>query len=126
MVVEKKDEQGNITQTKEIYPVFVGPESYKSLTNDPRWIEYQKALAQSGDSNWIKGYSGRWHNLVIIEVGSYISEYLGIAKSSFRVSPGLKFKLNGKPYRDKGVIYSDAMEMRKKAEEVFGMKGEER
>jgi len=69
VVVEKKDEQGNITQTKEIYPVFVGPESYRSLTNDPRWIEYQKALAQDGSSSWIKGYSGRWHNLVIIEVG---------------------------------------------------------
>ena len=84
-------------------------------------------VVKSGKAWWVL-YGNEDENTMALvcegnkqEVGSYISEYLGVVKSSFKVSPGLKFKLDGKPYKDKGAIYSNAIEMKKKDEEVFGM-----
>jgi len=78
--IEKSTEHG-MEQVGEFYPIFVGPQSYKALLDDPRWQEAQKHQAYAGLSSAVKGYGGVYRNAVIIKVPKTSVLKAGIIRS---------------------------------------------
>ena len=78
--IEKTSEHG-MEQIGEYYPVFVGPKSYKSLTNDPIWKEEQKQQAYQGLSTAVRGFGGVYRNAVIIKQKADTPLKAGILRS---------------------------------------------
>ena len=80
--MEKTDAEGHgIEQYGDFYPVFVGPKSYASLENDPRWIEHQKIKKYGNLSSYVKGFAGVYKNAVIIKVPRNSKDKAGIIRS---------------------------------------------
>jgi len=84
--VERTSEHG-VEQIGEYYPVFVGPKSYKSLTNDPIWKEEQKQQAYQGLSTAVRGFGGVYKNVVIVKQKKDTPLKAGILRSD---SPDFK------------------------------------
>ena len=78
--IERKTEHG-MELIGEFYPVFVGPQSYKNLTEDPRWQEAQKSMAHTWLSIAVRGFAGVYKNAVIIKVGKTSAIKPGIIRS---------------------------------------------
>jgi len=67
-VIERKTEKG-VEIVGEFFPVFVLPQSLKSLNDDPVFKEEQSAKANAGLFSSLSGFAGVYRNAVIIEVG---------------------------------------------------------
>lgn len=78
--IESKNEHG-VTVIGEYYPVFVGPQSLKSLNDDPVFKAEQQAKATAGLFSNLSGFAGAYKGGVIIECGRDSARKPGIIRS---------------------------------------------
>lgn len=78
--IERKTTHG-VEVVGDFFPVFVGPQSLKSLKKDPVFIAEQEAKAKGGMFSSLSGFAGVYDSAIIIEVPKDTPRRPGIIRS---------------------------------------------